>query len=238
MIDGKKVLAIIPARGGSKGIPRKNIKILAGKPLIAWTIEEAKKSKYIDRLILSSDDEEIIKVAKEWGCEVPFVRPKELAEDNSSSIDVIINALNNLKNFSDDDIVLLLEPTSPLRTSSDIDDALLLLVSNLDAESIVGLAEVESQHPNFLVKLDKNYLKPYLNKDFHIFRRQEIDKLYFFEGSIYASKIKALKEKKNFYHEKCIGYVVQKWKSFEIDNPEDFIIIESLLIAKNEGKLK
>ena len=119
MLNGKTILAIIPARGGSKGIPRKNIKPLAGKPLIAWTIEEAKKSKYIDRLILSSEDEEIIRIAKKWGCEVPFVRPKEFAEDETSGIEPILHAIETLSEKYD--YVCLLQPTSPLRTVNDID---------------------------------------------------------------------------------------------------------------------
>ena len=119
MISGKSILAIIPARGGSKGIPRKNIKLLAGKPLIAWTIDEAKKSIYIDRLILSSEDEEIIRIAKEWGCEAPFIRPAELAEDNTPGIDVVIHAIDALKEKYD--YLVLLQPTSPLRKVEDID---------------------------------------------------------------------------------------------------------------------
>lgn len=238
MINGRSVLAIIPARGGSKGIPRKNIKLLAGKPLIAWTIEEAKKSKYIDRLILSSDDEEIIEVAKEYNCETPFKRPAKLADDSARSIDVILHAVNFCKEFNDKDICVLLEPTSPLRDSNDIDDAIEFLVNNDNAESIVGIAEVESQHPLFLTRLESNFLKPYLNQDFKVFRRQEIDKLFFFEGSIYASYIESLKKNENFYHERCLGYILPKWKSFEVDNQEDIIIIEALLNAKLKGLLK
>ena len=118
MIDNKRVLAIIPARGGSKGVPRKNIRNLAGKPLIAWTIKEGKKSKYIDRLILSSEDSEIIEIAKAYGCDVPFVRPEELAKDNTSGVEPVLHAVSKLEGY---DIVVLLQPTSPLRTVTDID---------------------------------------------------------------------------------------------------------------------
>ncbi len=114
MIAGKTVLAIIPARGGSKGVPRKNIRLLAGKPLIVWTIDEAKKSKYIDRFILSSEDDEIIKIAREYGCEVPFKRPIELAQDDTPGIEPVIHAINTLEDKYD--YVVLLQPTSPLRT--------------------------------------------------------------------------------------------------------------------------
>lgn len=118
MIDNKRVLAIIPARGGSKGVTRKNIRNLAGMPLIAWTIEEAKKSKYIDRLILSSEDNEIIETAKEYGCDIPFVRPVHLAEDTTSGIEPVLHALKEIVGY---DYVILLQPTSPLRIVEDID---------------------------------------------------------------------------------------------------------------------
>jgi len=117
MIDNNMVLGIISARGGSKGIPRKNIKLLAGKPLIAWTIEEAQKSQYLDRLILSSEDMEIISTAQSWGCEVPFIRPAELARDDTPGIDPVIHALHQLAEQYD--YVMLLQPTSPLRTVED-----------------------------------------------------------------------------------------------------------------------
>lgn len=121
-----KILAIIPARGGSKGVPRKNIRDLAGKPLIAWTIEEAKKSKYITRLILSSEDEEIIEAAKKYGCEVPFVRPIELAQDNTPGIEPVLHAIEKCPGY---DYVLLLQPTSPLRTVEDIDGCIEFLLN-------------------------------------------------------------------------------------------------------------
>src|SRR5690606_9725040 len=119
MFGDKKVLGLITARGGSKGIPRKNIKLLGGKPLIAWTIDAALKSRYIDRLILSSDDNEIISIAKSLNCDVPFVRPSELATEISSSMDVVLHALDHVGEFFD--FLLLLQPTSPFRTSEDID---------------------------------------------------------------------------------------------------------------------
>jgi CMP-N,N'-diacetyllegionaminic acid synthase len=119
MFEGKTILAIVPARGGSKGVPRKNIRLLAGKPLIAWTIDEAKKSRYIDRLILSSEDDEIIEVAREFGCEIPFKRPDELAQDDTPGIESVIHAINTLEEKYD--FVVLLQPTSPLRTVEDID---------------------------------------------------------------------------------------------------------------------
>jgi CMP-N,N'-diacetyllegionaminic acid synthase len=115
MINGKTILGIIPARGGSKGIPRKNLIIFGGKPLMAWTIEAGLQSHYIDRLILSSEDEEIIAVAREWGCEVPFIRPAELSRDDTPGIEPVIHAIKTLKTSYD--YIILLQPTSPLRSA-------------------------------------------------------------------------------------------------------------------------
>lgn len=238
MIQDKKVLAIIPARGGSKGLPRKNILPLLGKPLVAWSIEQAKESKYIDRIVVSSDDDEIIEVAKNFGAEVPFKRPKYLAEDDSKTIDVIFHTIKFYREFDDKDICVLLEPTSPLRDAVDIDNALELLTKNKKAESIVSVAEVVAQHPIFLSKLEEGFIRPYLDKGFQILRRQELDKLYFFEGSLYISYIGSLKAHKSFYHENCLAYIVPKWKSFEIDDEVDMIIVESLLTAKLNGRIK
>src|SRR5690349_12171236 len=128
MIQDKSILAIIPARGGSKSIPYKNLAPLVGKPLIAWTIEEAKKSKYIDRLILSSEDEQIIKTAKAYGCEAPFIRPAELSLDETPGIAPVLHALKEIKEHYD--YILLLQPTSPLRTAEDIDKALEFALEN------------------------------------------------------------------------------------------------------------
>jgi CMP-N,N'-diacetyllegionaminic acid synthase len=122
MINGKTILGIIPARGGSKGIPRKNLIIFGGKPLMAWTIEAGLQSHYIDRLILSSEDEEIIAVAREWGCEVPFIRPAELSRDDTPGIEPVIHAIKTLKTSYD--YIILLQPTSPLRSAEDIDDCI------------------------------------------------------------------------------------------------------------------
>ena len=118
MIEGLSVLGLIPARGGSKGVPRKNIRLVAGRPLLAWTIDAARASRYLDRLVLSTDDCEIGAVAIAAGCEVPFLRPPELARDDTPGIDPVLHALGQLPPF---DIVVLLQPTSPLRLASDID---------------------------------------------------------------------------------------------------------------------
>lgn len=236
MVHGKKILCIIPARGGSKGLERKNIKSLLGKPLIAWSIDHAIKSKIVDKIFVSTDDEEIAKIAVKYGAEVPILRPLHLALDNSSTIDVVLHAIDYFERQNDlFDLVLLLEPTSPLREPDDISNAAENLIKSNKAESIVGVCKVESQHPVFLVGIVNKMLVPYVNKNFEVIRRQDISPLYFFEGSIYISYISSLKKRKNFYHNRTMGYEVPKWKSFEIDDLTDFIIIESIMKAKNEG---
>ncbi len=228
----KNILTVIPARKGSKGLPGKNIKILIDKPLIAWSIEQAKASKYIKDVFVSTDCAEIAEIAIKYGAKVPFLRPEYLAKDETSTADVLIHLINELTKVGFKyDYILLLEPTSPLRNTEDIDLAYEKLIKS-EAKSIVGVSRVESQHPLFCVSIDKD---DFIHSDnnFKVFRRQEISELYFFEGSIYISEIQTFLEKKNFYHKETIAYNVPKWKAFEIDDEVDFIITEALLKHKN-----
>ena len=168
MLKNKKILAIIPARGGSKGLPGKNIKKLAGKPLIAWTIDQAKKSKYIDKLIVSTDSKEIAEISKKYGAEIPFLRSKKLAQDNSSIYDVIFDAINWFKkNNIDFDLIILLEPTSPLRENNDIDNAVELFINNWDkANSLVSVSEIHLENPFITLKIKGKFIKPLLKTNF------------------------------------------------------------------------
>lgn len=235
MINGKSVIAVIPARGGSKGLPGKNIKILCGKPLIAWTIEAALSSQFIDEVMVSTDSEEIASISKKFGAKIPFIRPANLARDLTSSYDVIEHALffyeEELKRKFD--YIIMLEPTSPLRDQHDIDAAFKQLMADESAEAIVGVSKTESQNPAFLVFLDeKDHLIGYENKDMPVQRRQDIRDVYFFEGSVYISVVQTLLRKKTFYHEGTLGFVVPKWKSPEIDDSDDFVIVEALMKHK------
>jgi CMP-N,N'-diacetyllegionaminic acid synthase len=233
MYKDKKILAVVPARGGSKGLPKKNIRPLLGKPLIAWSIEQAQASKYIDKVVVSTDDKEISEVAVTYGADVPFMRPDELAQDGTLSIDVILHCINYFESVKDKyDIIVMVEPTSPLRETEDLDKAIEMLVDDKKAESIVGLCKVEAVHPAFLVKLEDNLLRPYINKDFKVLRRQEIDDLYFFEGSLYISYSESLKKRKSFYHDNCLAYVVPRWKSYELDDISDLVIMEAIIKAR------
>lgn len=239
MINGKRVLGIIPARGGSKGLPRKNILPLAGKPLINWSIDAAKSSVYIDRCIVSTDDKEIAEVAERHDCAVPFLRPKHLAQDDTPTIDVILHAIHA---FIDEKIdfsyLVLLEPTSPLRDSHDIDDALRTLEHNREkADSIVGVSKVEATHPAFDICINSDGLiEPYVGRNFQTLRRQEIEDLYFFEGTLYISDIDIIQKEKSFYHHRTLPYIVPKWKSIEIDDIIDFICAEAII--NNMGRIE
>jgi len=238
MINGKSVLAIIPARGGSKGLPRKNILNLAGRPLVGWPINAAQNSKHVDKVIVSTDDEEIARISKDQGAEVPFIRPEELASDTATSISVIEHAIEYMKNEGYAyEYCVLLEPTSPLTEPCDIDSALNILESERErADSIVGVCRVEAAHPDFDVRINQNGLvEPYIKDGFStIGRRQDIDDLYFFEGSLYISSVVALLEQRGFYHQRTLPYIVPRWKSMEIDEVMDLICIEAIIRNKDK----
>jgi CMP-N,N'-diacetyllegionaminic acid synthase len=232
MIDGNSVIAIIPARSGSKGLPGKNTKPLCGKPLIAWSIQAGLASKYIDVLVVSTDSQEIAKIAREFGAVTPFIRPPVLATDEATSFDVIKHALGYYQSElnSKFDYTVLLEPTSPQRDSVDIDNALKELVQSLQAKAIVGISKTEAQNPAFLVKLSENgTLNGLENLQVKAIRRQEVEDIYFLEGSIYISETETLLEKQTFYHKETIGYEFPKWKSLEIDDLDDFTMVEALM---------
>ncbi|WP_148570694.1 acylneuraminate cytidylyltransferase family protein [Aliarcobacter cryaerophilus] len=234
MYKNKTFLGIIPARGGSKGLPGKNIKELCGKPLIAWSIESGLKSKYLDEVIVTTDSKDIANIAKQYGASVPFLRPDVLASDTATSFDAIKHTIEFYKNDFDKefDYIVLIEPTSPLREARDIDIAIEQLF-NSNADSIVGICKTEDQNPAFLVfKNEKDFISGYENHDMKVLRRQDIKDVYFFEGTIYISKTDVLLNKKTFYHENTIGYVVPKYKSLEIDDIDDFIMVEAIMKHK------
>lgn len=230
MIADKSVLAIIPARGGSKGVPRKNIRELGGKPLIAWTIEEAKKSKYIDRLILSSEDAEIIAVAKQWGCEVPFVRPQELAHDETPGIGPVIHAIETLKEKYD--YIVLLQATSPLRSVEDIDSCLELAIKQ-DAMSCVSITEPDKS-PYWMYKLNNESctLEPLIKQEIKDSRRQDLPKVYALNGAVYVNKCSWLFMNKKFVTDETIGYIMPKERSIDIDTELDFQTLKCLLATR------
>lgn len=238
MYKGKKILAIVPARGGSKGLPGKNIRPLLGKPLIGWSIEQAKASQYIDRIYISTDSQEIADTAKSYlEGQAIELRPPELATDTAPSSAFIAYTINKLKNEGETfDYIILLEPTSPLRDVDDIDHSIEMLLNHPVAESLLSVVRAEDANPSFMVTIsDNGLMQPYLADTVGGMRRQDINDVYYFEGTVYISKCSTFLEKRTFLHKKTLSYVVPKWKSFEIDDMTDFIIIEALMREKMNG---
>jgi CMP-N,N'-diacetyllegionaminic acid synthase len=223
MYQGLRILAVIPARGGSKGVPRKNIRLLAGKPLIAWTIEQAAQSRYIDRVIVSSDDDEICQVAKQLGADVPFVRPAELASDTASGVDVLCHAVED--SGSDYDFVVLLQPTSPLRKSSDIDEAIECCVERAVA-SVVSVAEA-TKSPYWMYQMqDGGELTPFVENAPS--NRQQLPQSYALNGAVYVLEVAILLANRKILDEQTLGYVMPAERSYDIDSETDFLICEFL----------
>lgn len=225
MINGKSVLAVITARGGSKGIPGKNIRMVAGKPLIAWTIDAAKPSRYIDRLILSTDDEKIASVAAEFGCEVPFRRPQNLAQDDTPGIEPVLHAVEMLPHY---DHVILLQPTSPLRTTEDI-DACLELFEKRGAKACVSVVETDKP-PFWMYQLEPdNKMKPVLENGERYHRRQDAPPVYVLNGAVYVAHAQWLRESKSFLTEETLAFVMPKERSLDVDTEADLLLAEYYL---------
>jgi CMP-N,N'-diacetyllegionaminic acid synthase len=224
MIRGQKVLAVVPARGGSKGIPRKNLRLLRDKPLVAWTFEAAVASAYIDDVILSSDDAEIISVVRELGWNAPFVRDSRLATETASTADVILDSIARCPGF---DWVVVLQPTSPLRTTEDIDGCLELCVS-LGAPACVSVSEVE-ESPYWMVTMGDNArLRPLLT-EVQFTRRQDLPPVYSLNGAVYVASIPWFEREKRFVSSETVGFVMTAERSHDIDTEQDFARVESVL---------
>lgn len=225
----KKILGLILARGGSKGIKNKNIKKFCNKPLIYWTINKALKSKFLTDIILSTDSKKIAAIGKKFGANVPFLRPKKYSSDKSSSIDAIEHAINFLKKSGKNyDYIFLLEPTSPFRDQNDIDKSIKKILSN-NAEALISICKTEKHNPVFLFrKKNKNLLLPIEKSKKKYLRRQDLKPVYFIDGTIYLSKITTLLIKRTFCHNKTIGFELPKWKSIEIDDNLDWLLAETI----------
>ena len=237
-MDTKKVLAVIPARGGSKGIPRKNIKLLAGKPLIAWMIDAAKNSKQVTRVIVSTDDEEIAAIAREYGAEVPFLRPKDIAADLSTDVEFLTHALDFLKEKEgyEPDIVLRLPPTSPLARAEHIDEGIETLLSNDELDAVRPIVEA-SKHPYkfWNVNKEEKTLEPFLSKEFtgfdepHNLPRQLFPKVYMHTGAMDVMRPRTVLELKSTSGKRLGYFFMSPEDSVNIDSPMDFEIAEILL---------
>ncbi|UTW67321.1 acylneuraminate cytidylyltransferase family protein [bacterium SCSIO 12643] len=232
MYNDKTILAIIPARGGSKGLPGKNIKNLLGKPLIQWTIDIAKKSKYLDRIMVSTDSQEIADVSKQAGAEVPFLRPAHLATDTATTFDAVAHTINHYKENEkiEYDYIILLEPTSPLREDDDIDNMIEKLLSNPEKyDSLVSVGEV-GEHPSIMKKISQgkfviNYCESLEMKT----RRQDNDAAYFPYCVGYLVKKDALLREKTFYTKKNTFWEIKRYQCYEIDDLYDFLAIENIM---------
>jgi CMP-N,N'-diacetyllegionaminic acid synthase len=226
-----KILAIVPARGGSKGVPRKNIRLLCGKPLIYYSIKAGLESKYVDRVVVSTEDSEIAEVAKKYNAEV-IKRPLDLAKDDSRAFFTYKHILNFLKNHDEyyPDIIVILQPTSPLRIVEDVDIAVDLFMNN-DCDSVIGVVEDNEVYWSFRVK--GTFLNPVFGKEFLSMNRQDLPKLYRPNGAVFVTTPKNLLKNKGFHGGRVIPYVMPAERSVDIDTPIDFKLAH-ILLEKSE----
>ena len=231
-----RILCIIPARGGSKGLPDKNILQLCGKPLIGWTIEQARKCKLINEIFVTTDSIRIAKIVEDFGIKIPFLRPPELASDTSSSVDVVIHVLDYYRSRNMIfDYIVLLEPTSPLRRKTDLDSAIRLAIDDQSADGIVSLGEIHLEHPMIAKKVDnKRRIIPYIKNVEKISQRQQTDKAYFPYGVLYMIKTEIFLKERSFYTNNVIPYYIERWQNYEIDDIFDLIAIDAIFNKMKE----
>ncbi|MBI2048274.1 MAG: acylneuraminate cytidylyltransferase family protein [Parcubacteria group bacterium] len=233
MIKNIHVVAIIPARGGSKGLPGKNIISLGGKPLIAWSIEAAKNSKLVERVIVTTDDEKIAAVAREYGADVPFIRPAELAQDDTPPDPVLKHVLQHLeeKEGVKPEIIVWLEPPCPFRTPKEIDEAITMLQNDPNADSLRSVIE-PFQNPFKSWTLKGAYLKPLIEKKgqvLHTGPRQKTEKTYWQNGALFLLKYNTIMKKGNFFGDNILPYIMSSDRFVDIDKKEDLEYAEFYL---------
>jgi len=226
-----KILGIIPARGGSKGVPKKNIRRLCGKPLIAWTIEVALQTSCLDRVIVSTDDEEIAEVVRHYGLEVPFLRPKELAQDDTTDMPVYEHTLSWLAKHEkyNPEIIVWLRPTAPLRTSADIEKAVEILIKS-GANWVRSVCEVK-YHPYWMYRVENGRMESFIEGiDIRkYFRRQLLPPAYRVNGVVDVAWATTILEKKLLYAGNMQAYIMPEERSLDIDTELDFIFLETYL---------
>jgi N-acylneuraminate cytidylyltransferase/CMP-N,N'-diacetyllegionaminic acid synthase len=224
-----EVLAVVPARGGSKALPRKNLAMFGGRPLIAWTISAALGSQTITRTVVTTDDAEIANVAREYGAQVPFLRPPELAEDDTTGIAPILHAIRWLEVAEQyrPQIVINLQPTSPLRTSRDIDMALALLASN-GVDAVVSVSAA-ADHPFWMKTVDSDGLMHnFLPQQSGVSRRQDLPPIYALNGAIYLAYREVILRNESWYTDRTAAYIMPRERSIDIDTLLDLRIAELL----------
>ena len=232
MSDGHNVLTLIPARGGSKGVLRKNIRVLAGKPLIAWTIETAKACGLLNRIVVTTDDQEIAEIAAQYGAEVPFLRPEDLSGDNAKIVNVISHTIEWYRSKGENhDLILLLQPTSPLRAKDDIEGSFELLAEK-NAQAIISVCKAE-HHPFWTNILPHDLcMKDFLNTSALNANRQELPPYYRLNGSIYLAFTDYFEQQKGFWGNLTYAYVMPHERSVDIDTELDFKMAECQLSYK------
>jgi CMP-N,N'-diacetyllegionaminic acid synthase len=227
------IIGLITARGGSKGVPRKNVKLLAGKPLIAWTIQAALQSQRLSRVIVSTDNTEIAQISKQWGAEVPFMRPPELAQDDTPHILVVEHVIQWLQKHDNTqpDYIMLLQPTSPLRSTEDI-GATIQMAEACHAVAVVSVSAMDS-HP-YLAKqiLEDGTLADFVASDISYLRRQDLPPAYALNGAIYLNRCESLLRDRTFLPPGTCGYIMPPERSLDIDTPWDFYLAELVLKDK------
>lgn len=230
-----RILAIIPARGGSKRLPRKNTLPLNGKPLIAWTIEAALTASMIDCVVVSTDNEEIASISKERGAEVPFLRPPELATDTAGTLEVILHAIHSLPGY---DYVVVLQPTSPLRIAEDIDKAIDLLLKK-NADAVISVCETDHP-PEWSNTLPDDFsLANFYRPGVRTIRSQDQPKSYRLNGAVYIYNCKRLLKQENLeMDDNSFAYIMPKERSTDIDTEFDFEIAQLFLTRFVQGNLK
>jgi N-acylneuraminate cytidylyltransferase len=225
VIEGEKVLAIVAARGGSKGVPGKNIRVVGGRPLVVWSIAAAQSSKRVDRVILSSDDQAIIAAAREAGCEVPFVRPPQLATDTASMLDVVHHAVKECGDGFK--WVVLLQATSPLRTAADI-DATIDACRDADAPACVTVTPSDKSPLWMFYREVDGHMRPVLD-GLPTFRRQDLPPAFTLNGAVYVARISWLADRNSFLSPDTVCHVMPRERSVDIDTEMDFAITRTLL---------
>ena len=229
-----KILAVIPARGGSKGIPNKNLFPLNGKPLIDYSILECMKSNLITDIVVSTDSIEIKKRTEIHGLKVPFMRPKELATDTALAIPTVIHSVKEIEKIKNIkfNYIIMIQPTAPLRTSIDIDESLDLLIQE-GTDSVISVVDVDNYHPAKMKLIKKNRLYDYENTGLENPARQSLPQVYIVNGAIYAMKRDCLIHNKTFKGKSCLPYVMPRNRSVNIDERSDFLVAEYYLSNKN-----
>ena len=230
-----KVISIIPARGGSKGIPKKNIVLMAGKPLVAYSIEQSLKCKYIDRTLVSTDDEEIAAIARSCGAEVPFLRPEELAADDTPDLPVFRHALDWLSKHEGyiPDLIVHLRPTSPLRKVRHIEEAIEKVMADSEADSIRGVCP-PSQNPFKMWKIEGKYMEPLLIsceglREPYNSPRQSLPEVYWQNGHIEVARYATIMQKNSMTGDNILPYVMDSKYIIDIDSPTTIKIAEGML---------